>query len=132
MRLLAALSLAAGLACAGDEQTAPIGPASQLEIVSGNGQSALPGQQLPAPLRVRATDEDGLRVPWTTIDFVLPDTAGTLSVKRTTTDARGEAWTRWTLPAALGAYEMLARLPGADSVRFTASATVAAPSRDRV
>ncbi len=114
-------------ACLGDESSGPRRIPSALEIVAGDGQTALPGQQLAANLRVKAVDANGRAVSGVRVHFSLPDTAGDLSALSGQTNSQGTASTRWTLPAALGTYQVMAVIPGIDSVAFTGSATVDAP-----
>lgn len=114
-------------ACLGDESSGPRRIPSALEIVAGDGQTALPGQQLAANLRVKAVDANGRAVSGVRVHFSLPDTAGDLSALSGETNSQGTASTRWTLPPALGTYQLMAVIPGIDSVAFTGSATVDAP-----
>lgn len=122
----ALVSVVALIACTGDG-TGPRRVPSALEIVAGDGQAALPGQQLATSLRVKVVDADGRPVSGVRVRFSLPDTAGDLSALSAQTNSQGTASTRWTLPAALGTYQVMALLAGVDSVTFTGSATVDAP-----
>jgi uncharacterized protein (TIGR03437 family) len=74
------------------------GVASSLSIVSGNGLSALPGQQVPGALIAKVGDAagnplSGQQVVWS----VSPSSAATLSNTTTTSDANGRVQTNVTL-----------------------------------
>ncbi len=74
------------------------GTASILSVVSGNGQSATPGQAVALPLIAQVGDAannplSGQQVTWT----VSPSAAATLSNSSSTSDANGRVQTRVTL-----------------------------------
>lgn len=122
-----ALSLVPLLLACTEDGSGPRRIPATLEIVAGDGQAALPGQQLATSLRVKAVDAGGHAVSGVRVHFSLPDTAGTLSALSAETNSQGTAETRWTLPPALGTYQVVAVITGVDSVTFTGSATVGAP-----
>ncbi|HEV7767346.1 MAG TPA: IPT/TIG domain-containing protein, partial [Thermoanaerobaculia bacterium] len=83
---------------------------TRLEIVSGDGQSAIIGAPLPQPLRVRAVDAAGAALPSTSVTFTIEHNNGLLLTPETTdrsvtvlTDAQGEATVNWKLGYRAGA-----------------------------
>jgi hypothetical protein len=103
--------------------TALPGRATRLVLVSGNGQSASPGQELAQPLVVRLVDEDGNGVPNRAVTWVIGVGGGSASPSTSTTGGNGEAETRWTLGPNAGANTLSAVVSGVGFVRFTATAT---------
>jgi hypothetical protein len=118
-----------GTACGGDDLVLPEGTppiAIAVEVISGDAQSAAPGEELPQPIVVKVTDAEGDPLPDLRVAFELgtgaeggetiPDTA--------LTDEAGEASTRWVLGEGLGEQEVHAEVVGAglDAVIFTATA----------
>lgn len=107
----------------------PSGPA--VERVSGNDQFAPPGTELPAPLVVRVTDDQGDPMAEVRVAFALGAGAagGELRPDTAVTDPDGEASARWTLGDALGEQRVSAEVVAAGSavVSFTATAAVEAP-----
>jgi hypothetical protein len=128
------LAIALVLACH-DSPSAPSTPSS-LQVVSGAGQSGVPGYLLANPISVRLVDEQGNPVAGDTVVFTVADTTGIVgswaanisgpfSVDRVATDARGFAQTTWRLGESLGAQVLNARvlrLPNLPAT--TVSATV--------
>ncbi|MBD8526037.1 autotransporter domain-containing protein [Pseudomarimonas arenosa] len=99
-----------------------------LQRTSGDGQSAQPGQAVPAPLVVTALN-DGIAAPGVPISFtVSPLGAATLSANSTTTGADGSASITATLSAsAAGTVQITAsRADDPDSSPVTFSITVTA------
>ncbi len=83
---------------AGGGSLSPPSFAGRLIRVSGNNQSALPGQELPAPLVVRLEDQFGEPVPDTTLTARITQGDATFVTESTiTTDAQGEAQFRLQL-----------------------------------
>lgn len=114
------------VACGGDGGTGPgPGPGPEtplvLQVMSGNAQPGMPGEELWNPLVVRAT-RGGQPVQYELISFSA--TAGMISIPTGTTDADGQASVRWTLPAeeaAVAGARVRARVTGSlDSVVFSA------------
>jgi hypothetical protein len=103
--------------------TAVPGNASSLVLVSGNNQSARPGQQLEAPLVVRLVDERGNGVPDRAVTWVVGVGGGSVSEPTSRTNEDGEAQVRWTLGAALGLNTLNAVVSGVDVLGFRATAT---------
>ena len=66
-------------------------------LVSGNLQQATVGAELPQPIVVRVTDQDGDPIPGLSITFAVTAGGGTLFAATAQTNASGEASNRWTL-----------------------------------
>jgi YVTN family beta-propeller protein len=97
----------------GDLKMFSLSPASALALVSGGGQSALAGTELPLPVRVRATDGLGQPQEGVVIRFTLPNGAndglldGSIaSSLEKVSNINGEAEVRWTFPAILGTHHL--------------------------
>ena len=97
--------------------------ATTLEIVSGDNQSAQPGNALTNPLVVQVLDQNGDAFSGSTVSFTT--TGGTLSETSVVTGADGQASTSLTLPAMVGNYTITASVSGLTDVTFTATATQA-------
>lgn len=78
------------------------GPASNLVVVSGNGQTGTAGQQLANPFVVKATDAGGNPVSGVTVSFTVTTGGGTLTAASASTNASGLAFSTLTLGAAAG------------------------------
>ena len=102
--------------------TALAGTPSTLLEVSGNGQTAQPGEQLPTPLIVRLVDSEGNGIPGRPVTWVVGTGAGTVSPISSITDASGEAQTTWTLGSASATNTVNAVVSGVGVVTFTATA----------
>lgn len=101
--------------------TAPALP-WHVELLSGDAQEAAPGTELPEPLRVRITDQDG--DPFVGSVMFLGD--GSFAPASVQAGPDGLAATRWTLPGTVGSY--VARAATAhDTVSFSASAVLPHP-----
>jgi len=104
------------------------GPASLLQLVSGDAQSDTAGATLTQPLVVRATDANGngrggVPIAWTV-------TAGSVSADTVVTDAAGLAPVTWTLPTTVGSPNAAARIAGTAVTRgFTAAVRPAVAQR---
>ncbi len=105
----------------------------ELRIVSGNGQSAPAGTQVPQDLVLAIVQPNpadaakglaGVPVSWTIIAG-----GGRLATTTGTTDAQGRASNRLTLGPTPGENRVRATLPGIGSVEFVATATAAAVNR---
>jgi hypothetical protein len=94
-----------------------------LELVSGNDQSAPPGQELAQPLVVRLVDDEGNGVPNRAVSWVIGVGGGSVSSATSTTNGNGEAETRWTLGPTAGSNTLNAVVSGVGFVRFTATAS---------
>ncbi|HEX6434624.1 MAG TPA: Ig-like domain-containing protein [Gemmatimonadales bacterium] len=104
--------------------TAVPGTASRLVLVSGNNQSADPGQELANPLVVRLLDADGNGVPGRAVSWVVATGGGSVSTASSNTDGNGEAQVRWTLGPVSGLNTLNAVVSGIDDpvVAFRATA----------
>jgi hypothetical protein len=78
------------------------GPAVNLVLVSGNGQTGTAGQPLASPFTVQVTDAGGNPVSGVTVTFVVTAGGGTLSAGQVVTNAAGMASSTLTLGAAAG------------------------------
>ena len=103
--------------------TASSGDASRLVRVSGNGQSARPGDELDDPLVVRVEDQDGNGVPGRAVSWVVATGGGSVSDVNSTTDQNGRASIRWTLGPEPGGNSLNAVVSGIGAVGFSATAT---------
>ena len=121
-------AVVSGVGTATFTATAVAGSATQLQIVSGDNQSAPAGQQVPADLVVRATDAAGNPVAGATVQWRVRTGGGSAAPVTSTTGADGQAATRWTLGGAVGANTLEATVTGAGTVTFQATGTVGAPS----
>ncbi|HEX9894207.1 MAG TPA: Ig-like domain-containing protein [Gemmatimonadales bacterium] len=93
--------------------TATAAAAANLMVLSGAGQTAPPGMQLPEPLVVQVTDrfDNPIRdvlVTWTPVGA----TAGMVNPTTSRSDANGEAVTAWTLGATGGSKTVRAAVVG--------------------
>lgn len=69
---------------------------TQLTLVSGGGQTGVPGQALPEPIVVRVTDPKGAPVANGQLNFLAPQD-GAVDPRQARTDAQGYARATWTL-----------------------------------
>lgn len=103
-------------------------PAS-VTIVSGDGQSALPGTTLPAPLSVVVRDAANATMAGVSVRFTVDSGGGTISVSTASTGADGMATGgTWTIGASAGVNVVSATVANIAPVRFHALG-VAARSR---
>lgn len=110
--------------------TATATGATTIAKVSGDDQQAPAGGDLPVPLRVRVTGANAEPVIGVTVTFAPAAANGTATPPTATTDANGEATTRWTMPTTTGAKALVASISppsGLVSVTFSATATEAPP-----
>lgn len=105
-RLLAWMGLfLVGLACSDSGAPTPPPPSitpKALQIVSGDGQRALRGGDLAAPLRVRLIGSDDEPLSGTAVQWTVTEGQATIDPAQSTTGPSGEAETRVTLGATLG------------------------------
>ena len=104
-------------ACRTDAPTAS-GPPVALQRVSGDGQSAPPGETLERPLVARLVDADGH--PVRRVDVRWTASTGVVTPEVSTTDGNGEARAVWRLGTAAGAQRATAIADGLDPVEFVA------------
>ena len=76
--------------------SAPGAPA-RLEIVGGDAQEGVVGEELPAPLVVRVLDASGRPVPNRVVNFVVTRGGGHVFAGAAQSDDEGRAQERWTL-----------------------------------
>lgn len=94
---LSALALAS--ACHNDTTVAPnsAGPASRMQIISGDLQSDTVGRELPQALLVRVTDSNGIAVKGQIVNFRVIAGGGAVFAGAAITNDSGQARERWTL-----------------------------------
>lgn len=93
-----------------------------LRYVSGDGQTAEPGQALAEPLVVEVVDGDGNPVEGETITFRVRSGEGTAAPDSVASDASGRAQTQWTLGAREGLQTVEASIASGVHVVFFATA----------
>ena len=103
--------------------TAQVGAPTILTKISGDGQSAVAGTPLAAPLVVEVTDAFANPVSGTIVTFEPDPGSGSVGSGQVATDAAGLASTQWTLDASLGSQSVTASIAGGPPVTFTATAT---------
>ncbi|MEP6688147.1 MAG: Ig-like domain-containing protein [Gemmatimonadales bacterium] len=107
--------------------TARAGDAAVLEQVSGDGQSALVGTSLPAPLVVRVRDGAGNPVPGLAVTWLVGNGGGQLTPATSRTDADGLAGTTWTMGGTPQLDTATAVVSGVGTVAFSATASPGTP-----
>ena len=118
MRFVLTISLLITVAaCGTDAPTAAGRPASLLRV-SGDGQSAPPGEALERPLVARLVDAGGR--PVRRVDVSWSASAGEVTPKISATDANGEARAVWKLGTEPGPQRAMAMADGLDAVVFVA------------
>jgi adhesin/invasin len=101
----------------------PLGPATEIDLASGNNQSAATGAQLPNPLVVVVKDANGNPVSGTTVTFAVASGGGTLSAPSAMTDSSGYASTTLRLGPAPGGNSVTASATGLAGTPITFLAT---------
>jgi adhesin/invasin len=124
----AAQAIVSGVGQAEFTAGAVAGTASDIRIVSGDGQSAPAGSRLPAGLVVQVVDDDDNPVAGVAVTWSVASGGGSVSPGSAATGADGQAATAWTLGTGIGRQRVEASAPGAGSVRFEATSTAGAPS----
>jgi len=99
---LLALACTAVLPACGDSTGPRAGPAANLDVVSGNTQSAPAGTELPQPLVVKVTDAKGHAVKGQVVNFVVTAGGGHVFAGSSATNDDGVAQERWTLGTTAG------------------------------
>jgi adhesin/invasin len=112
--------------------TATAGNPSNVRIVSGNEQVALPGTTLPEPLVVEVVDGGGNAVVGAAVTWVVTAGGGSLAPPTGTTDENGRASTSWTLGPGPGANAAQAVVSGVGEATFTATASAGDPADIRI
>jgi hypothetical protein len=109
------------------DATALAGAASAITVVSGDGQRAAAGAQLPRSIVVRVVDANGASVVGAALS--LAASGGNLSDSALVTDSIGTARTRWTMGHSAGDYTLAVHLEGVKKLlKIAARATPAAPA----
>jgi hypothetical protein len=117
-----AVAAAGAAACGGDNPVAPVHPVA-VEILDGDDQSALVGQELPLTLDVLVLASNGGAMQEARIDWAVTSGGGTLSRTATTTDDFGQSSVRWTLGPTPGPQTVTATVESLETpVVFTATA----------
>lgn len=106
-----------------DEITTPTPVATQVQLVSGNAQTAARATVLASPLIVRVVDQSGNAMSGVSVTFAVTGGAGTITPTTTTTGANGQAQATWTLGPAAGANTVTATVGSLTPVTFTATGT---------
>jgi hypothetical protein len=107
--------------------TALPGAATTLEVVSGDGQTALVGTPVPDLLVVRARDAGGNPVAGLGVTWLVTAGRGSVAPQNGTTGQDGQASTSWTLGPEPGANTVAAVISGVGTVEFTATGNPGAP-----
>ena len=108
--------------------TATAGTATGVTKVSGDNQSGSPSTELALPLVVQVLDGAGNPIPNRPLTWTIGEGGGGVSEVNTTTDAQGNASTRWTLGPGVGRNTVNAVVSGLAPATFTATATAGTPS----
>ncbi|HMI46297.1 MAG TPA: Ig-like domain-containing protein, partial [Gemmatimonadaceae bacterium] len=109
------------------DASALAGAASAIAVVSGDGQRAAAGAQLPRAIVIRVVDANGASVVGAALS--LAPSGGSLSDSTLVTDSIGTARTRWTMGHSAGDYTLAVHLEGVKKLlKIAAHATPAAPA----
>ena len=109
------------------DASALAGAASAIVVVSGDGQRAAAGAQLPRAIVIRVVDANGASVVGAALS--LAPSGGNLSDSTLVTDSIGTARTRWTMGHSAGDYTLAVHLEGVKKLlKIAAHATPAAPA----
>ena len=100
-----------------------VGPAANLVLASGGGQTGPISTALPSPVIAMVTDIGGNGVAGITVTFATAN--GTVTPASGVTNALGQVSTSWTLGATLGAQTMTATSAGLAGSPLTITATAA-------
>ena len=100
-----------------------VGPASSIEVVSGDGQEAAPGEAVPDSLVVLVTDASGNPVQDVVVDWEVTAGGGSVSPTSTVTNVTGDTEASWTLGVAAGPNEARATVQGLPPAVFNAVST---------
>lgn len=99
--------------------------ASQVELVSGSGQSVAAGSPAAEPFVVRVLDQSRNPMVGAAVNFAITAGGGSLSATRTTTDAAGLATVTYTAGTATGRATITATAADLAPVAFQATVTPA-------
>jgi Bacterial Ig-like domain (group 3)/Bacterial Ig-like domain (group 1) len=107
--------------------TALAGNAARLEVVGGNGQSAVVGTRVPDELAVRVLDGNDNPVPGTAMTWVIGVGEGSVAPESSPTDVDGISRTTWTLGPQPGTNTVSAVVSGVGVAEFTAQGVPGTP-----
>ncbi|MBI4544536.1 MAG: Ig-like domain-containing protein [Gemmatimonadetes bacterium] len=102
------------------------GPAATVAKLKGDGQSATVSAAVTDSLTVKVTDAFGNSVSGVTVAWAVSAGGGAVSPTSATTDANGQAQTRWTLGTTIGANTATATVSGLLAASFSATALAGA------
>jgi Big-like domain-containing protein len=123
-----AQAIVSGVGQAEFTATAAAGTASDIRVVSGNGQIGQAGGPLASPLVVQVLDDGENPVGGVVVTWTVELGGGSVSPASGATGADGRASADWTLGPGTGPQRVQASAPGAGSVRFEATSTAGAAS----
>jgi hypothetical protein len=103
-------------------ETGATGPAANVNLISGDGQMAAAGTQLPAALVVGVTDPFGNPVSGATVQFSDNGAGGGFSSSSVITDSNGQASATYTLPGTAGTYPVTATVGALTPASFSETA----------
>jgi adhesin/invasin len=112
-------ALVSGASSAAITATAVAGAPATMTAISGSGQTAPPGQTLPAPLVVELRDAFGNPVAGWAVQWTVDSGGGSVSPPSNPTNAAGRAQTQWTLGASGAGGSATASSAGVAPVTFT-------------
>jgi hypothetical protein len=113
---LGAIAAVVALACS--DNSGPGVTPRTIEIISGDGQGALPGEIAPEPLRVRVVGSDQQPLAGASVGWTVTSGEATVAPAQSRTDARGEAETRVTINGT-SSVEVRATVGGLSPVTFS-------------
>jgi uncharacterized protein YjdB len=111
-RVVLLVGIAVGAATCSDEHITDANAGAvpvRMDVVSGDNQNGLPGEQLPEPVVVRVTSATGAPVSGQIVNFRVVDGGGSVYAGAALTNADGQAQEWWTLGAAEGSNSLEAR-----------------------
>lgn len=85
----------------------PVGQPAAVQVVSGDAQQGVVGQELPQPLVVKVVDAGGRPVGGHVVNFRVTSGGGSVFGGASSTNAQGIAQERWTIGTAAGAPQRL-------------------------
>jgi len=112
--------------------TATPDAASQLTLVTGNGQTATVGTAVPIAPKTKVTDQYGNPVSGVAVTFAIASGGGSVTGASAISDALGEAAVgSWTLGTSAGSNSLTATAPGltGSPLTFTATGTAGAATQ---
>lgn len=112
--------------------TARPGAPVSVTAVSGGGQTAAAGTALASPLVVEVKDKLGYQVSGAKVAFVVTGGGGKPSADTVATGSDGRAQATWTLGGTAGVQALEARVQGAGSASFSATAVAGPASKVEV